>query len=64
MKRTYLEEDMELIQKYFPGARSVALRTPFDLTQRGARIPRLAPGSFHDPGAVRTSWKGGVLWMN
>ena len=30
--RTYLEEDLRLIRKYFPGAQTIALRTPFDLT--------------------------------
>lgn len=28
----YLEEDIQLIRKYFPGAKTVALRTPFDVT--------------------------------
>lgn len=31
-RREYLEEDVRLIRKYFPGAKTVALRTPFDLT--------------------------------
>lgn len=31
-RKEYLEEDIRLIRKYFPGARTVALRTPFDLT--------------------------------
>lgn len=65
MKRAYLEEDLELILKYFPGAKAVTLRTPFDLTQRGERLPRLAADSFREgtdtePG----SWHGGVLWMS
>jgi len=31
MKRqTYLEEDLALICRYFPGARTVALHTPFE----------------------------------
>lgn len=33
MQREYLSEDLRLIQKYFPGARAVALRTPFDTAQ-------------------------------
>lgn len=38
---TYLEEDVAQIRRYFPGARAVALRTPFDLTERpGAPAPR------------------------
>lgn len=31
-RRAYLQEDLELIRAYFPGARTVALHTPFDLT--------------------------------
>lgn len=30
--KTYLEEDLALIRKFFPGAKAVTLRTPFDLT--------------------------------
>ncbi|HSX43616.1 MAG TPA: hypothetical protein VLF59_06060 [Candidatus Saccharimonadales bacterium] len=37
MKRTYLEEDIELIRAYFPGARAIPLRTPFDLSKRNQR---------------------------
>lgn len=59
-RRAYLQEDIRLIRKYFPGARSVALRTPFDLT--------IAP---EDPWTVRiddcgspaeAGWRGGLLW--
>jgi len=64
MKRTYLEEDIELIQKYFPGAKSVALRTPFDLTHSAQRLPRLTLESFHDTGKPHASWRGGILWMS
>ena len=32
MIRAHLEEDVQLIQRYFPGAKVVALRTPFDLS--------------------------------
>lgn len=66
MKRTYLEEDLELVQKYFPGAKTVTLRTPFDLTARGRhRLPRLeAHASFHDADEPRSGWRGGVLWMS
>lgn len=64
MKRTYLEEDLELIQKYFPGAKTIALRTPFDLTPRGQRLPRLTADSFPDEGGSGQSLQGGVLWMN
>ena len=64
MKRAYLEEDMELIQKYFPGAKTVALRTPFDLTQRSQRLPRLATSSHRGAPQVKAQWIGGVLWMS
>ncbi len=33
----YLEEDLAQIQRYFPGATAVALRTPFDLHDRPRR---------------------------
>jgi hypothetical protein len=61
MNRAYLEEDVELIRKYFPGAQAVALRTPFDLTRHtGQRLPRLDASTFHDND---TSLQGGVLWL-
>lgn len=63
MKRTYLEEDVELIRKYFPGARRTTLRTPFDLTQR-EHLPRVPAEDFHDTEGPQTGWRGGVLWMN
>ncbi len=31
-RRAYLQEDLQLIRRYFPGAKTVALYTPFDLT--------------------------------
>lgn len=31
MTRVYLEEDLSLIRKYFPGAAVTTLTTPFDL---------------------------------
>lgn len=34
MDRTFLTEDIEQIRRYFPGAKVVALRTPFDLTDK------------------------------
>ncbi|HSX16153.1 MAG TPA: hypothetical protein VLF40_05150 [Candidatus Saccharimonadales bacterium] len=65
MKRTYLEEDIELIQKYFPGAKAVTVRTPFDLTRgKAVRLPRLAPDSYRAGDNPRGGWKGGILWMN
>lgn len=64
MKRVYLEEDIELIRHYFPGAKTVTLRTPFDLTVRSP-APRLAHDSFHDDELSPPSgWRGGVLWTN
>ena len=40
-RQQYLTEDLAQIQRYFPGAKPVALRTPFDLTKqpRKLRIP-------------------------
>jgi hypothetical protein len=65
MKHTYLEEDLELIQRYFPGAKAVALRTPFDLTPRSRRLARLSTERFHDNEGPRGGgWQGGILWMS
>lgn len=62
MKRTYLEEDLEQIRKYFPGARAVALRTPFDLSRPGRR-PGITLGSFRDTDEPDSEgWTGGVVW--
>lgn len=59
MKRPYLEEDIALIQKYFPGARAVALRTPFDLTPKDPR--QLGKDAFRQtPSGGR--WYGDLLW--
>lgn len=64
MQREYLEEDLRLIQKYFPGAKPVALRTPFDLTPRGGGRPvgqpSVEPDSFRAPNQNR--WYGDLLW--
>jgi hypothetical protein len=38
-RRAYLQEDMQLIRHYFPGAKTVALRTPFELTVEPAKDP-------------------------
>jgi hypothetical protein len=62
MKRSYLEEDLELIRKYFPGARSTRLRTPFDLTNRPSQRRHLQPDTFRDGGTA--SWKGSRAWIN
>ncbi|QQS18053.1 hypothetical protein IPL68_05410 [Candidatus Saccharibacteria bacterium] len=37
--RQYLHEDLAQIRRYFPGARAVTLKTPFDVTI----APRLTP---------------------
>lgn len=64
MNRTYLEEDLQLIRKYFPGARSVALRTPFDLTVRSSGLPRLQADSFRDDDDAAGTWQGDAVWTN
>lgn len=60
-REEYLGEDIRLIRKYFPGAKTVALRTPFDLTV-----------ATEDPWKLRTDdrggetceseWHGGLAW--
>lgn len=60
MKRVYLEEDLELIRKYFPGARTVNLRTPFDLTRRP--IHRTEPTRFRGTDTMGARWLGAMLW--
>lgn len=60
MKRAYLEEDLELIRKYFPGAKTVNLRTPFDLTRRPVR--RAEPTRFRDIDTMGAHWLGALLW--
>lgn len=67
MRRTYLEEDLELIRKYFPGARVSKLRTPFDLTEPTRRpgVPKAAtgPAFFRDTASLLTDWgRGGASW--
>ena len=64
MKRSYLEEDLSMIQKYFPGARSTTIRTPFDLTQRDTPMSHLEPDSFHDTTEPGSNWIQDVLWTN
>lgn len=59
MTRTYLEEDVRLIQKYFPGARAVALRTPFDLTTPEDRLALQADTFRPEP---QNRWYGDLLW--
>lgn len=64
MNRTYLEEDVALIKKYFPGARTVNLRTPFDLTRSAQPVARLQPDSFHDTDTPNGNWIGDMAWTN
>ncbi len=66
MKRTYLEEDLQLIQKYFPGARTINLRTPFDLTARGGHAAQTQATAFHDDQAGRRTYKlaGDMVWLS
>jgi len=63
MNRTFLEEDLGLIRKYFPGAKTVALRTSFDLTQRQREV-RLDPTSFRDTDDSAGTWTGEAVWTN
>ena len=63
MNRTYLEEDLHLIQKYFPGARPVApLRTPFDLTDKPARAQAISPSDTFRDDEPSGRWYGDVAW--
>jgi hypothetical protein len=61
MQGTYLEEDLQLIQKYFPGARSVNLRTPFDLTTEPTGHRRTWNLAIDDTDNPRL---GGILWTH
>lgn len=60
MERHYLEEDLQMIQRYFPGAKTVNLRTPFDI--RVFNNPRIAaePDAYRAP--KRGRWLGSVAW--
>lgn len=64
MKRAYLEEDVELIQKYFPGAKTVALRTPFGRMHSRRRAPRLERDSFNDATNPHPNWTRNASWNN
>jgi len=65
MLRAYLEEDLKQIQKYFPGAQAVALRTPFDLGRRPRRSQtRQLLDSFRDDQEPGQGLKGDVVWTN
>lgn len=67
MHRTYLEEDLELIRSYFPGARTTNLRTPFDLTEPAQRPGVAKAGAsrtfFQDTASSLSNWgRGGASW--
>lgn len=36
--KTYLVEDLQQIQRYFPGAKAITLEVPFEFTERPLRI--------------------------
>jgi hypothetical protein len=61
MERVYLEEDIEQIRKYFPGAKVVTLRTPFDLTIRHKDPWRLRTDDFRER-QIESQWYGDLLW--
>jgi hypothetical protein len=64
MKRTYLEEDIHLIQKYFPGARRSTIRTPFDLTDHPIHPRQALTDATGDVFESPQSWLGGTLWTH
>jgi hypothetical protein len=65
MLRAFLEEDLRLIQKYFPGAETVALRTPFDLTTQPRRArTRQVFDSFRDDQEPGQGLRGEIAWTN
>jgi hypothetical protein len=65
MQRAYLEEDLQLIQKYFPGAQAVTLRTPFDLRLRPRRLAsRQLLDSFRDDQEPGQGLRGEAAWTN
>ncbi|MBL8121539.1 hypothetical protein JNM87_02205 [Candidatus Saccharibacteria bacterium] len=57
-RRQYLTEDLEQIQRYFPGAEPVALHTPFDITPRPRR---LAIDLYREEPSAPT-WRGKLRW--
>jgi hypothetical protein len=61
MQRTYLEEDLQLIRKYFPGAKAIALHTPFDLTKAPETDPwKLRADSYAE--TTEPEWYGDLSW--
>lgn len=60
-RRAYLHEDIQLIRRYFPGAKTVALRTPFDLTVEPAEDPWKLRADDRDD-LSETQWYGDLIW--
>jgi hypothetical protein len=60
-RRAYLQEDLQLIRRYFPGAKTIALRTPFELTVEPAEDPWKLRADDHQA-PPETSWYGDLLW--
>lgn len=59
MSRHYLREDLAQIKRYFPGAKPIALHTPFDITPKR----RVIADVFQDEPA-EPDWPGGALqWI-
>lgn len=58
-RRHHLTEDLAQIQRYFPGARPVVLRTPFDLTPKPRRI---TVAMFREEPTIMRSWRGKLRW--
>ncbi len=59
-RHQHLTEDLEQIQRYFPGARAVTLHTPFDLTPRPRRI---MVDMFRNEPQVAHGWRGKLRWI-
>jgi hypothetical protein len=64
MKRSYLTEDVRLIQKYFPGARRTAIHTPFDLTDRPVHPGTVLTDTVQASTGSRYDWTEEVLWIH
>ena len=64
MQRMHLEEDLELIEKYFPGAKAVALSTPFGRMHTRSRNPRPTADSLHTTRNPHEGWTRGVAWIS
>jgi hypothetical protein len=64
MKRSYLEEDIQLVQAYFPGSRIVPLRTPFDLTDHPSQRAHATLDTFRDASDTPYNLSGSALWLH